>query len=148
MKPEVFFLLNAHDPTALVCRVVRRMLTRGSTVAICANSERLSLIDRALWSADAQSFVPHCRSSAPEPLRRYTPVLLFEEREAAPPAETLIHLGATLAPGWSGFERVVEIVGDDPSSVAEARQLWRGYTAHGCKPQHHDLSLRAGGADA
>ncbi|VEB43776.1 DNA polymerase III subunit chi [Chromobacterium violaceum] len=52
----------------------------------------------------------------------------------------LLNLGPQLPFEFGRFERILEIVGRDPESLATARERFRAYREHGCEIEHHDMS--------
>jgi DNA polymerase III subunit chi len=43
-------------------------------------------------------------------------------------------------PGFERFERVFEVVADEPDERASARQRWRAYQDLGCTITRHDVA--------
>ena len=58
---EVEFHTSVTDPVAFAGRLLRRAARQGVRVQVTAPPEVLSLLDRNLWTAEAQDFVPHVR---------------------------------------------------------------------------------------
>ena len=63
----------------------------------------------------------------------------FEGRFAARAGEV------AKSPGFEAFERLLEIVSDDPEDKQAARQRWRAYQGAGHTPHSHDLSRQSAG---
>ena len=137
MPASVSFFSNVPDRIEHACRWVRRALQEGASVQVVAEPAALHELDQRLWTFDPQAFVPHVRARAmaavPSRLRD-TPVALLESLGAEPPrpGAILLNLGASVPAGFEPFERVVEIVSQDPQDRAEARTRWRQYEAAGC----------------
>ena len=62
------------------------------------------------------------------------------------PQPWLLNLDDDCPPGFDAFDRLLEIVSDDPDDRQAARQRWRIYQTAGHAPQSHDLSRKTPGA--
>ena len=99
-----------------------------------------------LWAFDDISFVPHVLAN--DPLAADTPVVLTASDPLKASESWSRRAAATLAaqpddecpPGFEGFERLLEIVSDEPDDKQAARQRWRVYQNAGHAPHSHDLS--------
>jgi DNA polymerase-3 subunit chi len=126
---RIDFAFGAPDRLRTACQVVRKRYLAG---------QRL----------DDTSFVPHVLAN--DPLAGETPVILTagDPQQAAaaagqggqPQPSWLLNLDLDCPPGFEAFERLLEIVSDDPDDKQAARQRWRTYLAAGHTPQSHDLS--------
>ena len=54
----------------------------------------------------------------------------------------LLNLSLGVPDEYSRFERLLEIVGEDPDSLARARQVARAYKAAGLETVYHDMTGR------
>jgi len=132
--------------------VRKRVLAGQRLVVYCKDGSRLAAFDRMLWAFDDTAFVPHVLAN--DPLAPETPVVLTAEEplqalQAAgqpdQPQPWLLNLDDDCPPGFDAFERLLEIVSDDPDDKQAARQRWRTYQTAGHAPQSHDLSRKAQG---
>ncbi len=130
----------------------KRVLAGQRLVVYCKDGSRLAAFDRMLWAFDDTAFVPHVLAN--DPLAPETPVVLTAEEplqalQAAgqpdQPQPWLLNLDDDCPPGFDAFERLLEIVSDDPDDKQAARQRWRTYQTAGHAPQSHDLSRKAQG---
>ena len=65
---------------------------------------------------------------------------------AADHPDVMINLSAEVPPLFSRFERVAEIVLNDPDALAASRRRWSFYKDRGYQLQHHDMQhLRSTG---
>ncbi|MBO9357210.1 DNA polymerase III subunit chi [Bordetella petrii] len=144
---RIDFAFGASDRLRAACQAARKRYLAGQRLVVyCAEGARLAAFDRMLWAFDDISFVPHVLAS--DPLAADTPVVLTA---AAPqPAAAgdaagcwLLNLDDGCPPGYDGFERVLEVVSDDPADRQAARQRWRAYQAAGHTPHSHDLAGRS-----
>lgn len=144
MPAQVEFHTGVADPVGFACRLLRKAWQARARVLVTAPAETLAALDAALWTFEAQAFVPHLRlpaqdggaAAAAELLDR-TPIWLAE----APPADAhppvLVNLGADAPARADDYARVIEIVGRGDEARQAGRQRWRHYEAWGVRPLHH-----------
>ncbi|MFY3138633.1 DNA polymerase III subunit chi [Achromobacter xylosoxidans] len=151
---RIDFAFGAPDRLRTACQVVRKRYLAGQRLVVyCKEGSRLTAFDRMLWAFDDTSFVPHVLAN--DPLAAETPVILtagdpWQAAQAAvadgQPQPWLLNLDDACPPGFDAFERLLEIVSDDPDDKQAARQRWRAYQGAGHTPHSHDLSQRQSGA--
>ncbi|MGE6914732.1 DNA polymerase III subunit chi [Achromobacter kerstersii] len=154
---RIDFAFGAPDRLRTACQVVRKRFLAGQRLVVyCKDGSRLAAFDRMLWAFDDTAFVPHVLAN--DPLAAETPVVLTagdpqQAALAARPADSgdtsplwLLNLDNDCPPGFDTFERLLEIVSDDPDDKQAARQRWRVYQNAGHTPQSHDLSRQTPGA--
>lgn len=143
---EVVFHVRVADPLAYGCRLLRKALARYPRITVTTAHQNGLRLDEALWTFSPRDFLPHALASAPESIRRASPILLVEADGAhldadLPPAPLLVNFGGEPgAAAAAAFERVIEVVGDAPQEAAAARRRWRDYVAAGMAVSHRDLS--------
>ena len=138
MTVPVAFHTGAADPVSFACRLLRKAWRQGAHVLVTAPEPTLSALDTALWTFDAQDFVPHLRLPAPAALALRTPIWLCAGEVPADAPRLRVNLGAEPPQDPSEVERVIEIVGDAPQDRLAARERWRHYEqAWGITPEHH-----------
>ncbi|MCP1404986.1 DNA polymerase III subunit chi [Achromobacter insolitus] len=146
---RIDFAFGAPDRLRTACQVVRKRYLAGQRLVVyCRDGARLAAFDRMLWAFDDTSFVPHVLAN--DPLAAETPVILTagDPQQAAaaagqgeqPQPSWLLNLDTDCPPSFEAFERLLEIVSDDPEDKQAARQRWRTYQTAGHTPQSHDLS--------
>lgn len=150
---RIDFAFGAPDRLRTACQVVRKRFLAGQRLVVyCKDGSRLAAFDRMLWAFDDTAFVPHVLAN--DPLAAETPVVLTagDPSQAAQavaradqPSPWLLNLDDECPPGFEAFERLLEIVSDDPDDKQAARQRWRTYLTAGHAPQSHDLSRSATG---
>ena len=142
---EVTFHSGVGDRFDYACRLLRKVQRSGARIAVVGASVDLAELDRALWSFDALSFVPHVRLAAgaqPAPEQgAATPIWLLE-RAADVPAGVplLLNLGPEVAPGFESFERLIEVAGAGDEERQAGRRRWKHYAERGYTLVHHDRS--------
>jgi DNA polymerase III subunit chi len=140
---EVSFHTGVGDRLAYACRLLRKAQRGGTRIAVVGDGADLGELDRALWSFDPLSFVPHVRLAAgaqPDAaLAAATPIWLLERGAQAPAGvSVLVNLGPEIAPGFESFARLIEVVGDDVEERLAARRRWKHYADRGYSLAHHD----------
>lgn len=128
---KVEFHSGLADKTGAACRFLRKAQAAGATVVVCAEPGVLDRLDQALWTFDAQSFVPHVRvkgaAKPPLPLAR-TPTWLVDDPGSVPAREVLLNLGPGMVADWQQFARVVEMISTEPEDARAGRERWRHYS--------------------
>ncbi|HZH06974.1 MAG TPA: DNA polymerase III subunit chi [Lautropia sp.] len=137
---RVDFHVNVGDKIDYACRLIRKVRKAGQrAVVFCEDESRLREFDAALWSFSPLEFIPHLPDS--DPLASRTPVLLTTRVEELPHHEVLVNLGASLPPFFTRFDRLVELVSDEPEDVVQARQRYRHYKDRGYPLETHDMNM-------
>lgn len=150
---QVDFHSGVNDKLGHACRLLRKAVRQGARVQVRGEPAALEALDQALWTFDAQDFLPHLRwqgPAPPPPVLHRTPVWLVPSGVAWPEgleaAAVLVNLGpgalgeADLSPAAA---RVIEIVGPESAEVESGRQRWRQYVQRGLAPVHHTFTREA-----
>lgn len=134
----VEFHTGVADPVHFACRLLRKAQRSGARVLVTAPPEDLAALDEALWTFEAQDFVPHVRLPGPAAaLAPRTPVWLATGPTLPDAPPVLVNLGADPPDEAGAFRRIIEIVGTDPAQRQAGRARWRHYEGWGVKPLHH-----------
>ncbi|CAG0929730.1 MAG: DNA polymerase III subunit chi [Rhodocyclaceae bacterium] len=136
---RIDFHHGASDKVQAACRLIGQLHAEGRKVLVHAPAEDLAVqVDRMLWVQPATSFVPHCRAG--DALAPETPVIIGNSLDEAAGHDVLVNLGGDLPPGFSRFDRLVEVVGTDEADRGPARERFRHYRDRGYAIAVHDLS--------
>lgn len=129
-----FYLLSASSGNAVMtaCRLCEKAATAGLRIFVRTTDAGLAdEIDGALWSFRQGGFVAHERLSGAVIDNPQPPVLIG----AAAPPEThraiLINMGGDVPAWFSSFDRVLEVVPEDPAQRAASRERFRFYKDRG-----------------
>jgi DNA polymerase III subunit chi len=141
MSPSIAFHFNAPAKVAYACRLLRKAVGSGSSVAVLADEAMLRKLDEALWTFSALDFVPHQISTEAALADSATPVWLCESAQAGQGRQVLVNLTAQVPAGFEQFERVIEVVSLDEADRQAARSRWKHYTERGYEIVRHDLKL-------
>lgn len=128
---RVDFHFNAQDKLFYACRLLRKAWGTGARVVVTGEPDLLRDLDVELWKFSPLDFIPHCYRTADEKLLARTPVVLADSPRTAPHQEVLVNLGAEVPDGFERFERLIEVVTEDPDDRQRARARWRHYKDRG-----------------
>jgi DNA polymerase-3 subunit chi len=135
---KVDFYTGSTDKLRTACQLSHKAMQNGVRVVLSAPQTIADALDKLLWQFPATAFIPHCRSDATE--ADQTPVVLDCGGERFPHHELLISLHDECVPFFSRFERVIEIVGNDPEDSQRGRERFKFYRDRGYELSHTDLS--------
>ena len=141
-----FYILPVAEPHGALrfaCRLAEKAFQGGHRVYLHGASEaQARALDELLWSFREGSFVPHdlALGTAPAP---DCPVAVGTGTDPGEHHDVLVNLGEEIPSFFARFERVAEIVLNEPEARAESRRRWAFYKDRGYALQHHDMqSLR------
>lgn len=139
---EIGFHYNAPDKLGYACRLVRKAVkVRGLRIVVVADAPMLNAVDVALWQLSAVDFIAHCRSDSEEHLVARSPVILsIGDATSLPHRDMLLNLGSAVPAGFERFERLVDVVSDEPDDRQRGRARWRHYADRGYAIKPHDFA--------
>ncbi len=138
---QVFFYHGAADRIAAACALLSGAYAKKKPVLVYAVENMVaSSIDRMLWTHSALSFVPHCRAGSP--LAAETPIQITDNLESIPQDERLMNLSEEIPPGFSRFQSLIEVVGQEENDRLTARDRVKFYKDRGYEVRYFDLSDR------
>lgn len=132
-----FYHLTRSPPDAALRQLLERALARGWRAAVRAPAARLDWLDRQLWLAPEDGFLPHALAGGPHDARQ--PVLLTEAAEPANAPQVILALdGAEVtADEVARRERCCVLFdGADAAALDGARAQWAALTAAGCPARY------------
>ena len=140
---EVEFHTGVGDPIAFACRLLRKAARQGVRVQVTAPPDRLSALDRGLWTFEERDFVPHVRlPGATAAVAQRTPIWLTASLLTQDAPRVLVNLGGAWPASLDTLDRVIEIVSAEPDEAALGRERWRDYKALGLPLKHHPDTAR------
>jgi DNA polymerase-3 subunit chi len=138
---QVFFYHGAADKIAAACALLGGAYAKKKPMLVFApDSAIASSLDRMLWTNSALSFVPHCRADSP--LAAETPILITDTLESIAQDERLMNLSQVIPPGFSRFQSLIEVVGQEEEERSAARERVKFYKDRGYEVRYFDLSER------
>ncbi|WP_085673554.1 MULTISPECIES: DNA polymerase III subunit chi [unclassified Pseudomonas] len=139
MSKVDFYILPTDSLSArldFACKLCEKAWRLGHRVYLhCQNAEQRNELDQRLWRFKGEAFVPHDLAEE----HAHASVALGLADTAGEHRDLLINLGADV-PGFVGqFERVAEIVVEEPGIRQLARERFRFYREQGYALQDHRL---------
>ncbi|HFE48528.1 MAG TPA: DNA polymerase III subunit chi [Chromatiaceae bacterium] len=123
---------------ALACHIIDKAWRQNRRVLVHAGSaEEGRHIDRLLWTFREQSFIPHGLLGKVD--AEITPVLIEYGNDTVDEHDVLVNLGVEPAPYFSQFERVAELIDNDPQAREQGRARYRFYRDRGYPLNKHDI---------
>ena len=138
-----FYVIHDTTPKAsliLACRILEKAYIKNNKVYVHVPDEATAhQFDELLWTFHDISFVPHH--------------LVYEKHESKSPIEIgftkdhkpiyhqdiLLNLDTTIPPFFGDFERIIEIVSEDPKQKENARNKYRQYKQQGYEIKTNDI---------
>ena len=134
-----FYILSDSQAQAreiYACRLADKAYQLGHHIHIHSESEQQAQqLDELLWSLRAGSFIPHALYQDDPQL----PVTIGFDSEPLENTDILINLSPEAPAFFSRFQRVAEIVNEDPLYKERARERFRFYRDRGYELQHHQI---------
>ncbi len=138
---EVFFYHGASDRLAAACALLSGAYAKKKPMLVYVRENDVAAsLDRMLWTSSALSFVPHCRADSP--LAAETPILITDSLDTVAQEERLMNLSREIPPGFSRFQSLIEVVGQDDEDRTAARERVKRYKDAGHDVRYFDLSQR------
>lgn len=127
MTTVQFYHLRSTSRERAVPKLMEKALGSGSRVVVMAESDAsLKALSAALWTNDANSFLPH--GSAREPHADQQPILLTLADENPNNADILCVLDGVSPASLPSYAKVLDVFdGGDEAAVTAARQRWTRY---------------------
>ncbi|GAB2919709.1 DNA polymerase III subunit chi [Paraburkholderia jirisanensis] len=126
---RIDFHSNVGDSLGYACRLVRKAYLAGQPLIVLAEPPRLRAFDEQLWTFAPLEFVPHCMAGSP--LAAQTPVVLAANLDDVPHHQILLNLGDAVPAQFARFERLLEVVGNEPDELVAGRERYRFYRDRG-----------------
>ncbi len=122
---------------AFACRLIQKTSKLGHSVYVhCSDEQSANEIDKLLWSFQKQSFTPHkIINSAGADCR-------IEIGYGDNPGEhhdVLLNLGLDIPPFFSRFNRIAEIVVQEPGILEATRNSYKNYSNKNYPLHRHDM---------
>ena len=139
MPQTVSFYTHISDIPSFICRLLRTVYDKHTDIAVrCATPEECQWLDQQLWAFDDNSFLAH-DVWADNP-NSTAPIVLFSPNDDTTPRHITTVLNLSEQPCLEAhLTRVVEIVGNDETALANARQRFRLYKDAGFVIDHKKM---------
>jgi DNA polymerase-3 subunit chi len=120
----------------VAARLADKAFRRGHRIFINADGqEQAQELDKLLWSFRPSSFVPHGLLGQ----EHDDTVAIGWGEEPKNHNDLLINLQLEVPPFFSRFQRVAEVVTQEPASLDALRNSWRFYQERGYQLEKHDI---------
>lgn len=127
------------DRFSFACRLTEKIYQQGRRVLLyAASSTEMSHLDRLLWTFRQGSFVPHGIETEVDP--SITPVLIGYADQTGEEQDVLVNLSPTVPEIFSRFDRMAEVIDQDPENRSAGRERFRFYRDQGYPLETHDIS--------
>ncbi len=147
-RVDFYVLTNnvADGKMRFTCRLGHKIYTLGKSVYIHVASEnQAQLLDELMWTFDESSFLPHLRHSGYAESHGDEPQAPITIGHEPPPntlsADVLISLLESVPVYADRFDRVAELVDNNPQDKQSARKRFRTYRERGFELQTHQVSV-------
>jgi DNA polymerase-3 subunit chi len=123
------------------CRLVHKIYNLGKSAYIHAASEdQAQRLDDLMWTFDQSSFLPHGRHADSYGDEPQAPIMIGHEPPSeVQSADVLISLLESAPVYADRFDRVAELVDNDPQEKQSARERFRQYRERGFELETHQV---------
>ena len=141
-----FYKLSSHNELAVTrfcCQLADKVVKMGHPVFVLTSSEsEAHVLDDLMWTFSDSSFLPHEIQGDVEgdSMVQDTPVLIGHQL----PGEArhlLINLTDAMREHNNRFERIAEIINDDPQTLANGRARYASYNKQEYPLHYHDIKF-------
>jgi len=120
----------------VAARLADKAFRRGHRIFInAADREQAVQLDSLLWSFRPSSFIPHGLLGH----EHADTVAIAWGQEPDDHNDLLINLNLQVPPFFSRFQRVAEVVTQEPGSLEALRKSWLFYQERGYQLEKHDI---------
>lgn len=143
-----FYVLPASDDKSrwqFACRLAEKAVSMGNKVMIATEDEAASLaVDDMLWTQRPESFVPHKivaeqADASDAAASQKPPVVITHKLDDIDHHDVLVNIRSTRPEQFSRFDRLAEIVIQQPEVLENTRQSYAFYKQRGYPVQTHKL---------
>ena len=139
---SIDFYTHCADPLRVVVQLAAKAWSQhGSVRVMTADDAMTAALDELMWKWPATGFLPHCRLASS--LAGETPIIVDHAPEHRGAAAVLVNLQSTPPSFFARFERLAEIVSDEPDAIAAGRERWKFYHQRGYELRSHPMGERA-----
>ncbi len=134
-----FYVVQAAGEPArlnVAARLADKAFRQGHRIFINAAGEaQARQLDEVLWNFRPASFLPHALQTDDDA----ADVVIGWQGDPGDHSDLLINLQLAIPPFFSRFNRVLEVVDQDPTNLAAQRDAWRFYQQRGYRLDKHDV---------
>lgn len=134
-----FYVVQAAERShrlQVAARLADKAFARGHRIYInAADRAQADTLDRLLWDFRPASFLPHGLTGE----EHSDTIAIGWGQDPDKHNDLLINLQLEIPAFFSRFQRVAEVVTQDPDSLAALRRSWKFYKERGYHLEKHDL---------
>lgn len=134
-----FYVIDSAEPgkrLEIAMRLTEKAFQQGHRIFINAQDKlQADTLDAQLWSFRAGSFLPHALQGQ----LTDEPIAIGWGQDPTSHTDLLINLQLEIPSFFSRFNRVAEVVSQDPQSLEALRASWKMYRDRGYQLEKHDL---------
>ena len=131
--------IQENDVFHYVARLVQKAMARQHQVLVATSSAEQALaVSDAIWACSPESFMTHTLIDQP-----HYPLQISHNHQCGEHHDVLINLCAEIPEYFSRFERIFEVVCQQPQWLSASRDHYRFYQDHRYAIDRHDLRERA-----
>ena len=133
-----------NDFLTYVVRLTQKARSRGHQVLIATDHAEQSLaLSAALWGLQPDAFIGHSTLDAGHASDGHDAIQITDSEQCGNHHDVLINLRQAIPDFFSRFERVFEVVSQQPTLLSASRLRYRFYSDRGYALTRHDLRDRA-----
>lgn len=141
-----FYILSKQalfDRQIFACQLTERALLSGHKVLLyLEDKQSASAMNQLLWEWKPEAFIPHAPFiNHQDATKHIEPVMLGWEEHIGEHFDILINLAQNVPNRFSQFERLLEIVVQEPEVLQKSRDKYRFYKHRGFYIKNNDLRL-------
>jgi DNA polymerase-3 subunit chi len=137
-----FYILpqdDEHSRLLYACRLAEKAWQQGNRIHIhTASSAMAQAMDELLWTFRPEAFLPHNIL----PASQHSPIHIGSGDDVGTHHDLLINLTDSIPAMFSRFERVAEIVTQQPEPLAASRERFKFYREQGYALDSHTIGKR------
>lgn len=141
---EVDFYILPEDTTAardhFACRLIEKAMAMGRQVVLhVADKDHAHSMSDYLWSFKPESFLPHQLADATPPEETTTQTIITWDEPSDQYHDVLINLAREIPQGFSRFQKLSEIVVQQPTLLPITRSHFQFYRDRGYPLKSHRI---------
>lgn len=147
---RIDFHFHVPDKLPYVCRLIRKALSKTSSLVVTGQQEQLTRLDELLWQLlGPTDFVGHAwyapdAADVARHEQECARVWLTLSPDHSPRHDVLLNLSDDVVTGFEQYERLIEVVSVDEQDRQHARKRWRHYSARGYTIVQHAVGAAPG----
>ena len=138
-RADFYTLKDSHGDARyrLLQQLLSKSLGQGTAVHIhCRDAAEVSHLDNYIWAFKPESFLPHHALSDDNENNMSSPITLGHGQQRPQQAVICVNLSAEPV---QGYERIIEIVVQEPTILEQTRAHYRHYQQAGHEMNLHKL---------